>query len=232
MAISDNKTLYFDRVTRTKQVQTINALAHATYYANGNKNEIIHNLGLYLDKLRDGGKGAYGKDPSKIKKQFMSKYTPGLESGVWKYIDRENMILTELATKMVEGKITPEYYISNVLLNYYQIIDDKVVNPLYSTLLFMNRTVKSSLTKEDINDIKEFNLGKEERDNRNAWYHILGETVFFYKSQYDDRLIWNSKLFTIDEIIDRCDTNLLNLCNKVVKEKYSDQTLYAKYITK
>ena len=46
MAISDNKTLYFDRVTRTKQVQTINALAHATYYANGNKNEIIHNLGL------------------------------------------------------------------------------------------------------------------------------------------------------------------------------------------
>ena len=56
--------------------------------------------------------------------------------------------------------------------------------------------------------------------------------MFFYKSQYDDRLIWNSKLFTIDEIIDRCDTNLLNLCNKVVKEKYSDQTLYAKYITK
>lgn len=232
MAISDNKTLYFDRVTRTKQMQTINALAHATYYSNGNKNDIIQNLGLYLDKLRDGGKGTYGKDSSKIKKQFMSKYTPGLEFGVWKYIDRENMILTDLASRMAEGKITPKYYLSNVLLNYYQIIDNKVVNPLYSTLLYMDRTAKSSLYKEDINDIKEFNLYKDERDNRNAWYHILSDTMFFYKSKDDDKLIWNSNLFNINEVIDRCDTKLLNLDKQVVKDKYSDQTLYAKYITK
>lgn len=232
MAISDNKTLYFDRVTRTKQAQTINALANATYYANGNKDKIIQNLGLYLDKLRDGGKGAYGKDPSKIKKQFTSKYTPGLEFGVWKYIDRENMVLTDLASRMAQDKITPEYYLSSVLLNYYQIIDYKVVNPLYSTLLYMDRTAKNSLYKEEINDIKEFNLYKDERDNRNAWYHILGDTMFFYKSKNDDKLIWNSKLFNINEVIDRCDTNLLNLDKQVVKDKYSDQTLYAKYITK
>lgn len=67
MAISDNKTLYFDRVTRTKQIQTINSLAYATYYAKGNKEKIINTLGLYLDKLRDGGKGSYGNDYSKIK---------------------------------------------------------------------------------------------------------------------------------------------------------------------
>ena len=142
MAISDNKTLYFDRVTRTKQIQTINALAHATYYAQGNKEEIIHTLGIYLDKLREGGKGVYGEDVAKIKKQFMSKYTPGLDFGIWKYTDRKQMVLTDLAIKMVEGKITPKHYISNVLLNYYQIINNKVVNPLYSTLLFMKKNIK------------------------------------------------------------------------------------------
>ena len=231
MAISDNKTLYFDRATRTKQTQIINALAHATYHSKGNKNDIIKNLGIYLDNLSDRGKGVYGKYPNKIKNQFMSKYTLGLEFGVWKYIDRENMILTDLAVKMVEEKITPEYYISNVLLNYYQIIDNNVVNPLYSTLLFMDRTSKSVLYKEDINNIEEFNLDKEERDNRNIWYHILGETVFFNKSNYDDELIWNSKLFNMNEVIDRCNTNLLFLDNKVVREEYSDQKFYAEYIT-
>lgn len=232
MAISDNKTLYFDRVTRTKQIQTINALAHATYYAKGNKEKIINTLGIYLDELRDGGKGSYGKDPSKIKKQFMSKYTPGLEFGVWKYIDREKMVLTDLASRMVEGKITPEYYISNVLLNYYQIIDDKVVNPLYATLLFMYRTAKNGLYKEDINDIKEFNLDREERDNRNAWYHILSDTMFFSKCKNEDRLIWNKKLFSIEEVIEICDKELLKMDKEVVKKKYSEQTFYAKYITK
>lgn len=232
MAISDNSTLYFDRVTRTKQVQTINALAHATYYANGNKDKIINTLGRYLDELRDGGKGAYGQDPDKIRKQFMSKYTPGLEFGIWKFIDRQEMVLTDLAIKMVEGKITPEYYMSKVLLNYYQIINSKIVNPLYSTLLFMQRGVKEGLCREDINDIIEFNLGKEERDNRNAWYHILSDTMFFKKSRYEDKLLWNDSIFSIEEAIERCDKELLFRDKDDVKNIYSDQTFYAKYITK
>ena len=68
---------------------------------------------------------------------------------------RDELVLTDLAKKMVEGKITPEYYISNVMRNYYQIINNKVVNPLYSVLKFMDRTLaKSNLYKEDIKKYK------------------------------------------------------------------------------
>lgn len=232
MAISDNKTLYFDRVARTKKMQTVNALSNVTYYCNGNKKEIIDNLGIYLDKLRDGGKGSYGKSNNDIKNQFQSQYTPGLEFGVWKFIDRKEMILTDLARKMAVGEITPQYYMSNVLRNYYQIIDNKVVNPLYSALMYMKRTSKFNLYREDINRIKDFNLDSEERDNRNVLHHILGDTLFFEKCNEKERIIWNSELFSIDEVIDMCDTSLLKMDVDFVRDKYSDQTIYAKFITK
>ncbi|MDU6482044.1 MAG: hypothetical protein E6538_08595 [Paeniclostridium sordellii] len=43
----------------------INALAHVKYYSKGNKEQPINTLGIYLDELKDGEKGTYGKDPSK-----------------------------------------------------------------------------------------------------------------------------------------------------------------------
>lgn len=230
MAISNNKTLYFDRVARTKKLQTVNALAHATYYSNGNKEETINCLGDYLDKIRDGGKGSYGEEGKDKKEQFDGQYTPGREFGVWTET-RDELVLTDLAKKMVEGKITPEYYISNVMRNYYQIINNKVVNPLYSVLNFMDKTAKSNLYKEDIKNIKDFNLDSTERDNTGVLFNILGDTVFFNRSNEKDKLVW-SNIFSIKDVINMCDITLLQENVDDVKRKYSNQHIYANFITK
>ena len=231
MAISKRATLYFDRIARTEKLQTINALAKATYYSKEIKQDIIKNLGVFLDKLRQSGKGTYGNDIDKIEKQFMSQYTPGLEFGIWNHTTNGNFKLTKLALDMATDKIHPEYYISNVLLNYYQIINNKVINPLYSTLKYMDNHSMKVIHKEDINKIPDFNLDKSDRDNRNMWFNILGDTLFFKKEDIDTLRFEDGK-FDISKIINLCNKELLGKSAKDIYEKYSNQYNFAEFITK
>lgn len=226
MSISDNETLYFDRIARTKKLQTITAFAYATINSK-DKNELKKNLGIFLDIFREGGKGTYASDQSKISKQFSSQYTPGLEFGIWKNSQLE---LSSLAADMVSGKITPRYYFANIFLNYHQIINDKVIHPLYETLTFMENNRLNKLKKEDINKIINFNLGENERDNKNMWFSILSDTIFFNKTD-DHTLIWNNELGYKLNFIKNCNISLTNHDVNEVRTIYSKQEEYTKFIT-
>ena len=48
MAMNNSSSLYFDRVTRTNKLQTINAFAHAVYHLK-KQNLIKAKLGEYLE---------------------------------------------------------------------------------------------------------------------------------------------------------------------------------------
>ncbi|WP_155485872.1 hypothetical protein [Paraclostridium sordellii] len=63
-------------------------------------------------------------------------------------------------------------------------------------------------------------------------YYILKYTVFFTKSKCDEKIIWNYKLFTIKEVINMCNIELMNIDVEVIKNKYSDQIFYSTLLTK
>lgn len=63
-------------------------------------------------------------------------------------------------------------------------------------------------------------------------YYILKDTVFFTKSKCDEKIIWNYKLFTIKEVINMCNIELMNIDVEVIKNKYSDQIFYSTLLTK
>lgn len=234
MSISVNKTLYFDKVPRAKTLQMLVTFAHATYMFDGNKQKVVENLGAFLDIFKDGGKGTYSGD----NKQFNRQYTCARQLGIWENEKRgPELILTSLANDMVEGRITPEYYLSTVLLNLNEIIEskEKVVNPLYSTLNYMKEQNIDRIKKEDINKIDDFGLDSSEKEFRDIWYSLLYSTVFFNKTDIKDEIKLNSDIGSIDDIIHACNTSLLtNKASEInrIKEKYSNQKIYTDLLTK
>lgn len=173
MAISDNPTLYIDKVGRTNKIQYINAFINASYFAS-EKDKIVNSLGLFLDMFTSKGEPNYNeRDEKGRKKRFSSIYTMGMDFCIWTGSDLK---LSESAMDVAKGKVTMEYYISNILLNYHQIIGShkelidnsvkpkevkkggQVIHVLYSILSYMNINNLSSINKDTLREIDEFKL--------------------------------------------------------------------------
>lgn len=231
MGISVNKTLYFDKVPRAKTLQMLVTFAQATYMFDGNKQKVVENLGAFLDIFKEGGKGTYNGENT----QFNRQYTCARHLGIWKNESRgSDLELTNLAKNMVEGKITPEYYLSTVLLNLNEIIKDKnkLVNPLYSTLIYMKEKSIDRIKKEDINKIQDFALSISENEFRNIWYSLLYSSVFFNNPNGNNEIVLNSEIGSIDEIINACNVSLFETDINKVEEDYSSQKAYTELLTK
>lgn len=234
MGISVNATLYFDKVPRAKTLQMLTTFAYATYMFEGDKESVVKHLGAFLDVFKSGGKGSYNGET----KQFNRQYTCGRHLGIWQNESRgSDLILTNLAKKMVEGKITPEYYLSTILLNLNEIIEKKgrVVNPLYSTLKYMKDLNIDKIKKEDINNIDDFALEQNENEFRNIWYSLLYSSAFFLGPNDDNEIVLNSELGTIDDFIRECNISLITDKSEEInniKEKYNSQKNYTDFLTK
>lgn len=234
MGISVNATLYFDKVPRAKTLQMLVTFAYATYMLEGDKESVVKNLGAFLDIFKDGGKGTYNGET----KQFNRQYTCARHLGIWENESRgSDLTLTSLAKDMVEGKVTPEYYLSTVLLNLNEVIEDKgkVVNPLYSTLKYMKELNIDRIKKEDINKIDDFALEQSENEFRNIWYSLLYSSAFFLGPNDNKEIVINSELGTIDDFIRECNVSLLtDKLEEVneVKEIYKSQKEYTDLLTK
>ena len=234
MGISVNKTLYFDKVPRAKTLQMLVTFAQATYMFDGDKKKVIENLGVFLDIFKEGGKGSYNGD----NKQFNRQYTCARHLGIWENENKgSDLILTNLAKDMVEGRITPEYYLSTVLLNLNEIIQNKskVINPLHSTLIYMKCKNVNRIKKEDINKIDDFALDERENEFRNIWYSLLYSSVFFNGPNENYEIELNNNIGNIDDIIDACNTSLLTSDASEIEninKKYSNQKIYTDFLTK
>ena len=83
---------------------------------------------------------------------YDSIYTPALEFGVLE-VTSPDYELSTLAKRMVEGEISQKYSFTTVMMNLNQIINEKIVNPLYETLIFMKERRLVELSKENIVEI-------------------------------------------------------------------------------
>lgn len=256
MGISVNKTLYFDKTPRSKTLQLLVAFAHATNDYKGNTNDVIKNLGKYLDIFKTGGKGSYnGKSD-----QFYKQYTCGRDFGIWENDGRgSDLKISKLAKDMADGKIDPEYYLSTALLNFNEILDEdsKIINPLYSLLNYMKQKNVKKIKAKDINEIDDYKLDKNETEFRNIWFSLLYSSVFFkcfnvkqngeleeFNWRSDVRmsdkleLRWNDDIGEIDDVIEACNIELINQVNEgeedieSIKGMYINQKKYVDLITK
>ena len=200
MAMNNSSSLYFDRVTRTK-----NAFAHAVYHLK-KQNLIKAKLGEYLDIFRDPPRGKESGAGSYTEKAYDSIYTPALEFGVLEITIPEYK-LSDLVIRMVEGEVSQKYFFTTVMMNLNQIINGKVVNPLYETLKFMDSRGIKVLTKENITEVGALNLPIDNNDNRNLYFELLSDTYFFKKiNSYTLEFV--DSYGDIVEIINACNIKL------------------------
>lgn len=200
MAITINeKHLYFDRNSSNK-LQVLVALINAVSIGK-NKEDILKRFEQTLEIFKVDGAGSYiGEN-----KQFQSKYTPGMEFGAIKYNTTDKIELVELATKVYEGEISAQYYISVVMCNLVQIIDDKIVHPLKSILEYMKNNNRYYIEDKDIINIKEFYVNSQYLEESSykrsitGLIDILGGTYFFEKDK--KKLKLNTYFGTIDEVL-------------------------------
>ena len=234
MAISTKNKLNLDRIDRSQKLQTLVALANASYRIK-DKEQIVETLKTALEIFKDkvkGSKTGAGKYSGESMDQFQSKYTPGLEFGIWKSAKRDNYELSDLAIKLVEGDITPKYYLSTTLMNFIQIIDNKVLHPLMCTLNYLISNNKQTLTVEDIKSISEFNI-KDDRDNAGIWFEYLKDSLFFKLNDLDsDVLEFNKELFDIEKLVDSINKEYLNCNANEVIELFKNQDKWAEYLGK
>ncbi|MGL5052705.1 MAG: hypothetical protein ACRC5W_03825 [Cetobacterium sp.] len=177
----------FDKVDRTYKKETANAVANSIYHIKDTQ-KISEALGYFLDIYRIDGKKSY----EGTKKQFSSHYIPAIELGVIK--SSSPYVLSDLAIKMVEAEINPKEYLSIVLLNYFQIIDEKPINLLYQILLLIEK-YGNALLLEDIIKEKYF----QDKEHTRIAIKILGDSYFFKIE--DDKLIFNKSNFSLNELL-------------------------------
>ena len=177
MGISVHKKFYMDKIERTNKLQTLVAIANASLNIK-NKEEVITQLEYALNIFKKSkssqelGAGTYKGSP----KQFHSKYTLGRDFGLIRK-SRDEIILSELGLKLAKGEISAKYFISVIMLNYIQIIDNKVVNILYSILREMKSNNYEEITKKQLISIKDLNLNGADKDGYiNGLFDILRDT--------------------------------------------------------
>lgn len=233
MTIKNKQTLYFDRVTRSDKALILKSLAYATYVSeNKTANEVAIELVEALEKFRTEENGAYGRtigagtyrgDMS----QFDSQYTPGLEFGVWKS-GKPIFVLSELAELIAKDELSETQFISIIMWNYIQIINNEIIHPLYESLK-MASIKDGKLSKEDIYSNSKF-MGSDDTNSSNILFNILHETVYFNKLN-SRTLEYNEELGSIHNIVEKINIDIIDENSDGIISVFENQETYSDYIT-
>jgi len=228
MALNEKESIYFDRIVRTEKLHTLMALAYSYYYFDS-KDKIQESLEYFLNVFREPPKGSTEGSGTYVgtDKQFTSQYTPALEFGLLK--NSKNKELTDLGIKLVKGDISPNQFISNVMLNYFQYINGKPRNLLLELFKYLNNQKIQEFENTDLYNI--YNEDKSNRDNINILFDILKETIFFTYDTSNKKMKLKN-LFNLETLISECNKDMYSDTFKV--EDYlgkSNQQIYAEFIT-
>ena len=221
MALKEKEAIYFDKLARTKKLETLLALGYAYYYEN-KQTDVIEALKYFFDIFKEGGKGTYTGDQLT---QFQSQYTPALDFGLLR--SGRNKELSPLGIKMVKGYISPQQFLSNVMLNYFQLIKGKGKNLLYEVLTFMQENNLSNIQKEELFDVfSENKSDKKIGEHINGLFHLIGDTLFFTK---DESTLTLNPVFNLDFLIKNCNTEMYK--NGFDFDKYKEQQKFSDFLT-
>ncbi|MGL5646391.1 MAG: McrB family protein [Clostridium sp.] len=233
MTIANHKTIYFDKIERTNKLQTLVAIANAAVNLK-DKEKVIKALESALDiyktpKKEQLGSGSY----EGTQDQWNSKYTLSRDFGLIEE-SRNEIILSEFGKKLANGEISAKYFISTIMLNYIQIIDEKIVNPLNSILSDMQKNNSLRITKNELKEIDDFKLnGNDKNGYINGLVDILKDTYFF--NQIDrNTLEINKDRFTVAQILTIVNTEKLFLNIDEISNEYNNkgQKQWCEYLSK
>ncbi|EPB8161722.1 TPA: AAA domain-containing protein [Clostridium perfringens] len=234
MSIAIHDTIYFDKIERTNKLQTLNAIANACLNIKDKdevKKQLQNALNIFKEPKNESslGSGTYeGKD-----KQWDSKYTLSRDLGLVEE-SRNEIVLSKLGKKLAEGKISAKYFISVIMLNYVQIINGKIINPMYSILCEMKKDNVKEITKDQLKNITDFNLNGEDKNGYiNGLFDLLKDTYYFYLKN-KNTLILNTHIFNVDKLINIINIEKLNCNIDDIKEAYSkkNQKEWCDYLNK
>ena len=174
MALCKNHDhVYFDKLCRTKKLESVQSLITATYQAklnDGTKQDIARLLKNAYELFKfDSGTYDGGMDA------FQSQYTIGHEMGIWINSDLD---LSPLAYKVATNNITIKEYFDIVFLNYIQPIDNICYNLLFIIAEYLENKSLNILTKDNLKEIFDFATNNKANDI-NAVYNFLICTSYF-----------------------------------------------------
>lgn len=232
MSIGVHDTIYFDKIERTNKLQTLVAIANASLNIK-NKEEVKKQLEYALNIFKipksesELGSGSYVG----TQKQWNSKYTLSRDLGLVEESKKE-IVLSKLGVSLAKGDISAKYYISVVMLNYIHIINNKVINPVYSIINTMKEKNVSELTKDELKNIKDFNLNGNDENNYIGGLFDLLQDTYYFKAKEKNILSINSDIFKLDDIKQVINLSQLNINVEEVKEKYSkdNQKQWCEYL--
>ncbi|MGG1518758.1 hypothetical protein ABE504_25285 [Paenibacillus oryzisoli] len=196
--MKNQESLYFDIWRKANFKDLIRAYTAAV--EKYDDDEIAVGFGEALDAYVDGGKKKY----IGTSKQWSSAYTLGRELGVFKDGKYRRYDLSSLAIDFLKSRIVSSEYLLNYLLNLNQLINSKVVHPLYEVLqLFRENT---TIDKGFIYNIEVFNLYNRSPENRSQIANILLNRML------DARIIQSSAIkgyyqldkYPLEQLIQSC----------------------------
>ncbi|UTI43285.1 hypothetical protein [Niallia sp. RD1] len=206
----NNESLYFD-IWRKKDFKALLMAYTQTAHLYKTQEEMRTGFAEMLDMYVEGGKKKY----IGTKKQWLSAYTLGRELGVFRRKVGEHYELSKLAKDFLDSKILASEYMLNYLLNFNQLISGKVVHPLYEVLMVI-RENGGTITKNNINNISEFNLSAKTPANQrqivNIFLHRLVDAKILEPTGQRDLYRLTNKI-DLEELIKHC-----NIYNKSADE--------------
>lgn len=202
--MNNNESLYFD-IWRKKNFKAL--LMAYTQTANKFKTHEEMKVGFaeMLDKYV-GGRQKY----TGTQKQWFSAYTLGRELGVFRRKVGESYELSRLAKDFLDSKILASEYLLNYFLNLNQLIDSRIVHPLFEILSVIH-TNGGTITKDNVKNISLFNLSAKNPTNQrqivNILFHRMVEAQIIEATGHLELFKLTSK-YSLDILLKHC--NRLN----------------------
>lgn len=223
MGIGNHKTVYFDKIERTNKLQTLLALANAALNIKDKeevKKQLEYSLNMFKEPKSETELGAGSYKGEKL--QWSSKYTLSRDLGLFEDSKKE-IVLSNLGLKLANGFISAKYYMSTVMLNNIQIINGKVVHLLSSILNEMESRNIKILTKKDIININDFNLGGKDDNNYIGGLMDLLQSTYFFKNEDKKVLELSDKFNDIGMFKKLLNLEYINESAEIVEQKFSVQ---------
>ncbi|TWE03638.1 hypothetical protein FB545_0714 [Peribacillus frigoritolerans] len=165
--MKNNDSLYFD-IWRKRNFVELLMVYTQTANQFKKQDEMRIGFGEMLDKYVEGGKKKY----TGTNKQWTSAYTLGLELGIFRRKTENGYELSKLANDFLKSKIVGSEYLLNYLLNLNQLIDGKIVHPLYQVLKVIKQN-NGYISKSEVIKIDEFKLYNKKLQNQRQLVNIL-----------------------------------------------------------
>ena len=214
MGLVVKEKIYFDTLQRTDKANCLLAIAYS-YYFSKTKEEVAKELETFFDIFKERGSGTYNGTMGK----FTSQYTSGLEFGVIK--KTESLEITDLAKRMVEGDISAKQFLSNVMLNYFQVINGTPRHFLLEILNYIKEKEIVIVKKNIIEELFE--------DCVNIIFNIFKDTLFF--ESIDSSTLKLKEEYEVDFLIENCNKEMFEP-NFNIHELKGSQEKYANFLTK